>query len=690
MDSSRSQGYRYDPLDTTTGEIRLLTINTANYESETIDVSILENTLDRAGDYFALSYTWGDPKGPRREITLNGHPFSVGINLFKALRSIRTRLVLAQLSIQPKLWVDALCINQENIREKNVQVKRMQDIYARATVVWIYIGSGFENHETAINFMSALAKKYESMNPLSGLSETVCDEIARHIVHPGLKDAWKLLGDLLTRPWWTRAWTVQEVVLAKSAFFMCGETNVNFSDIMYVGEVLGTYLKKILKGTNETSVDRALAFEKHQGLESGILEVQLLALQHRIQISDTQLSSLDRPAFLEAASSLGIRARQPSELTWTEVSDTVIRENFHVPGHRFCGLLARFKDRECRDPHDKVYAFLGLARQHMEAAVIPLDYEMELPKLWRSVTRAHLECYQNLEVFELFANLHGPDGFSSWAHEITTEAATRGIPTRLEVPKLGIRLNASLGVPADYAFPPGEEEELILKGVAFDTVTKAGHAFDMTYSDEIEARRLNGEQNHEDLKSMVLAFEKSQKALEGWTELSGVERAFGMLQQHLTNGDSEPAGQELANIWNDAAVSTGRYPTGQRNLDAFVQTLMLDSAKHAEYGKVYQERRDTLVTHGRGDVLAEIFFSSLLLQSTFYVTEKGYFGFGPKDVKAGDRVCVPFGGKTPYLLRLEENHYLVVGWSFVHGFMNGEAIELVRRDELMVESFVLR
>ena len=99
-----------------------------------------------------------------------------------------------------------------------------------------------------MKFMSALAKKYKGMKPLSGLSETNCDEIARHIVHPGLNDAWKLLADLLTRPWWTRAWIVQEVVLAKSAFFMRGEINLDLSEIMFVGEVLGTYLKKILKG----------------------------------------------------------------------------------------------------------------------------------------------------------------------------------------------------------------------------------------------------------------------------------------------------------------------------------------------------------------------------------------------------------------------------------------------------------
>src|ERR1700755_2530585 len=111
MTTAKSQGL-YPPLDSGKREIRLLTINPKNHETEQIDVRISTAGLRDAGKYFALSYTWGDPKN-RREISLNGLPFSVTSNLFEALRSIQTRLSEAELDGH-KVWVDALCINQND------------------------------------------------------------------------------------------------------------------------------------------------------------------------------------------------------------------------------------------------------------------------------------------------------------------------------------------------------------------------------------------------------------------------------------------------------------------------------------------------------------------------------------------------------------------------------------------------
>lgn len=119
-----------------------MTINPKNHETEQIDVRISTAGLRDAGKYFALSYTWGDSKDPknRREISLNGLPFSVTFNLLEALRSIQTRLSETELDGH-KVWVDALCINQNDSKERNEQVARMRDIFAGAEIVWAYIGS---------------------------------------------------------------------------------------------------------------------------------------------------------------------------------------------------------------------------------------------------------------------------------------------------------------------------------------------------------------------------------------------------------------------------------------------------------------------------------------------------------------------------------------------------------------------
>ena len=60
-------------------------------------------------------------------------------------------------------------------------------------------------------------------------------------------------------------------------------------------------------------------------------------------------------------------------------------------------------------------------------------------------------------------------------------------------------------------------------------------------------------------------------------------------------------------------------------------------------------------------------------------------------MKAGDIVCILFGGRVPYVLRHTdpENIYRIVGECYVNGIMNGEAIDMWREGELSKTQFVL-
>lgn len=80
------------------------------------------------GDYVALSYRWSDPNNTR-EIFINRKPVHVTENLECALRVLRNKLPMR---IGVRLWVDAICINQQDLEERNLQVERMQDIYKKA------------------------------------------------------------------------------------------------------------------------------------------------------------------------------------------------------------------------------------------------------------------------------------------------------------------------------------------------------------------------------------------------------------------------------------------------------------------------------------------------------------------------------------------------------------------------------
>jgi hypothetical protein len=132
-------GYRYEPLPGPQS-IRLLTLHPAENITDSIKCSI--ETVDLVAEkdkYDALSYSWGmdsDGSGDAFSLTLDDTPFSITQNLWDGLRRIR-------MYKEPvRIWIDALCINQNDDPEKSVQVVMMADIYAGAKIVHVWLGEG--------------------------------------------------------------------------------------------------------------------------------------------------------------------------------------------------------------------------------------------------------------------------------------------------------------------------------------------------------------------------------------------------------------------------------------------------------------------------------------------------------------------------------------------------------------------
>ncbi|KAF2432984.1 hypothetical protein EJ08DRAFT_584731 [Tothia fuscella] len=76
---------------------------------------------------------------------------------------------------------------------------------------------------------------------------------------------------------------------------------------------------------------------------------------------------------------------------------------------------------------------------------------------------------------------------------------------------------------------------------------------------------------------------------------------------------------------------------------------------------------------------------------SYFETEKGYIGLGPFMVEPGDQVCVLFGGRVLYVLRPDQDGSCIyIGDAYVHGLMDGEAIEQWREHKLKDQMFAIR
>lgn len=136
--------------------------------------------------YEALSYTWGDSSGTTT-ITVNNSEMTITASLAKALSALRNTSTIRV------LWIDQMCINQQDLGEKLLQISLLTSVYRGCTQTVIWLGERDKASGRAIDRLN----REESVE-LSDLSL------------------------LLTRPWFRRIWIVQELVLTPRAVIQCG------------------------------------------------------------------------------------------------------------------------------------------------------------------------------------------------------------------------------------------------------------------------------------------------------------------------------------------------------------------------------------------------------------------------------------------------------------------------------------
>ncbi|KAE9366359.1 hypothetical protein N431DRAFT_430453 [Stipitochalara longipes BDJ] len=135
------------------------------------------------------------------------------------------------------LWVDAICIDQAHVSERNHQVTQIGEIYAGAERVVIWLGEASRDSDMALTFM---LKLYEHLATKGEISITTVQSsqysgtdfaltLRELLLNQKCSDELEAGARILARPWWRRAWVVQELVVAKDAICYCGKMSVPWS-----------------------------------------------------------------------------------------------------------------------------------------------------------------------------------------------------------------------------------------------------------------------------------------------------------------------------------------------------------------------------------------------------------------------------------------------------------------------------
>ncbi|KAI9763964.1 MAG: hypothetical protein M1840_008998 [Geoglossum simile] len=185
--------------------------------------AIFHTSLESAGQYNAVSYVWGDTKKPHILQTPNG-TIPITISLFSALQRLR-------LKGQPTtLWVDAICINQDDSEEKSQQVRLIPRIFRLACNVMADLGE--EDSQSHLAMETLLQIKMREAKELPEWLAPVSLVWGGKCIPPAEDAAWAAIDALFSRPWFRRAWVIQEFVAARRVRFLCGERSVDWNDLL--------------------------------------------------------------------------------------------------------------------------------------------------------------------------------------------------------------------------------------------------------------------------------------------------------------------------------------------------------------------------------------------------------------------------------------------------------------------------
>ncbi|EON65766.1 hypothetical protein W97_05005 [Coniosporium apollinis CBS 100218] len=632
----------YKPLDPSRREIRLITLAGGEF-SDDIRCSLSAVSLDNEPVYEALSYVWGDPD-VMLPMTLQGGLHQVTTNLEAALRHLRYH-------DRPRvLWVDAVCINQKDLLERQKQVLLMGDVFRTASVVLCWLGEESEDSALAFDAFETWPKD----------SEIHWDPDETPGIDPrtsGIEYA-NAVWRLSRRRYFKRLWIVQEMILGKSHQLICGNRQSSTDELLRIVKCVVAHRTT------------CMCMNRH----------------HRKEFSFAALGGL-------AMSAKALTFRRTGELDKAEI--------LH--------LLATFRAHRCSDPRDHIYGLLSIASDTPH--VVP-GYNTPVPLVYEQFTVDNIKTHQNLDVLSqvlpssTVLSTRIPTGLPTWVPDWSATLVHRGISTNAYNRFVNIReYNSSVGSTANVRQPG--RGRLAVRGVPLGTIARLGSAVveDMSKNDVVEF--IESGMHFAMLETLPNrsypgGLDFAHSSATGMSDFPAVSNnaAYDPRVSMAACAASQTTYCDALWMTFCGSIVPDFFKSASES-NVIISTSTTEPWwNHSFYNTRWEYWKmpvDELLPLGlsreRAMLERQAFVSRL--GSTMYMrrlfmsdAQHEWLGSAPVDAEVGDTIAILAGGKVPYILRQKEVNgervFHFIGDAYVHGIMNGEGMALGEMEEIVL------
>ncbi|KAG0647087.1 Heterokaryon incompatibility protein [Hyphodiscus hymeniophilus] len=724
-----AETYTYTPIDSAAGQIRLLTVAfdvKQTYGHSNIDplrgslkpyyLSISSHPRAkrlvrsvRLPTFFALSYAWGDP-ARTHEILIDGKKQGITENLYNALRDLQ-RDGIGDI----KVWADAICINQDDLGERSDQVFLMREIYHSAAEVRIWLGPSTKNGLRCMNFIAELTGGFgyiEDPLPGSEILSRKDEKILRAILIPGaaIGNAGYGFGQSIIQ--------IAEAMAPEGRddkAKMISDPDGNLSLHRETVEELSKWrpterrLRKvedvdfteIASMIDENFIQMCAWFERMWVVqELGVAESAGIAYGGAVESWQNFLRAVYYLHYTCSAPIANIR-----KLTGLEKIRMGWNNRLRQPLQE---LIRECRYRRATDPRDKIYSLLSLMGDRMSPLLQP-DYTKSLAEVYAHATQHLIKQSESLDSICGWQTI-GREDLPSWVPDYNLNQDLAASPLVSIDGRENIFAASGYDHRSKYALHSSSITEwtgLSVTGLCIDTVSISSDAaqeddsfgsIERIWQSTILAagHLLNGL-----TRDVEICLENLSSAV---TKYSEHWNATGKLYSQSLSSNSKvnlsvnEAFRNQPIVSEDQKIDPNFFDT--YILDAYIQSLVCGrqttnerlSKEHAR-ALVNLPSEEFSASGEQEEILGLICraFNDGMRGRSMGITSRGYIGVMPQDVRQGDLVCVLFGCSVPVVLRKRtDDSYIFIGESYLHGFMDAEAIVYQMKGTLKEQNFVLR